>query len=468
MPHTSPDTALCWLRNDLRLDDNPALAYALRHHAKVLCVYIDSERDDADPPAKAWWLRGALLDLQQQLQGRLLYRVGEEQAQLQELISQFRIAAVYWNRRYEPGPRERDAETKQWLAGQGVRVASFPGNLLFEPWEVAKADDTPYRVFTPFYKAARTKALVDPQPGVAAADLARLVPVPPDAGQCIEDIPRRAWMNGFATHWQPTREAALRHLEAFAAGPIASYADARNMPAAQGCSQMSPYLHFGQLSPREIACRVSGLEGAEPYLRELIWREFAFHIQYHWPQSVDQPMDLRFERMAWRKDEGSLVAWQRGQTGIPMVDAGMRELWHTGFMHNRLRMVVASFLCKHLLIDWREGARWFEYTLLDADLANNRMGWQWSAGSGVDAAPYFRIFNPVAQGQRFDSRGAYVRRWLPELARLPGKWVHQPWEASTVILQQAGVVLGGNYPNPIIDLKAGRQRALQLWEQIKG
>jgi len=468
MQDPSSATALCWLRNDLRLEDNPALAYALRHHERVLCVYIDSERNDRDPPANAWWLRGALLDLHERLQGRLLYRTGVEQDQLAQLVAAHRIGAVYWNRRYEPAARERDTHTKLWLGEQGLRVASFPGNLLYEPWEVSKADDTPYRVFTPFYKAARAQGLIEPHAGVSTEDLARLVEVPDSSRQQIEALPRRAWMEAFAEHGQPTRAAALERLEAFASGPLAAYAEARDNPAGAGCSAMSPYLHFGQISPREIARRVRGLEGAEPYLRELIWREFAHYIGYHWPASVEQPMDRRFEQMPWRDDPAALRAWQRGRTGIPMVDAGMRELWHTGFMHNRLRMVVASFLCKHLLIDWREGARWFEYTLLDADLANNRMGWQWSAGSGVDAAPYFRIFNPVAQGQRFDKGGAYVRRWLPELARLPAKWLHQPWEAPAPVLRQAGVVLGEDYPQPLVDLKAGRKRALQVWEQIKG
>jgi len=467
MNNTQAGCVLCWLRNDLRLDDNPALAYALRNHASVLCLYIDEQPPGDGPPAAAWWLRAALLDLSDQLDGRLLYRSGDAREVIAQLCAERQIEAVYWNRRYEPDLRERDAVIKSWLKEQGVGVASFPGNLLFEPWEIAKADGSPYRVFTPFYKAALRQGPMPPHPAIDSDALQRLAEVPEESRRAIESLPQRAWMEGFGEYWQPTRSGAWAQLDAFIDTALSGYADARNLPAVPGCSRISPYLHFGQISPREIAVRVAGLPGAEDYLRELIWREFAHAILYHWPGSLDAPMDRRFAKMPWRNDPRALQAWQQGRTGIPLVDAGMRELWQTGFMHNRVRMVVASFLTKHLLIDWREGARWFEYTLLDADMANNRMGWQWCAGSGVDAAPYFRIFNPVSQGQRFDAQGEYVRRWVPELAGLPAKCLHQPWDAPPNVLSEAGVVPGDSYPMPLIDLKAGRDRALGIWESIR-
>ena len=460
------DTALVWLRNDLRTHDNPALAYALRQHARVVCLYIDTTDWD-DPPASAWWLRGALQDLSSQLGGRLLYLQGQEVAVLQKLQAEQGFSAVYWNRRYEPEPRERDALIKQWLKDQSIKVASFPGNLLFEPWEISKADGTPYRVFTPFYKAAIAKGLVPAFEAIPSGDLEKLSDVGPAAAEALQSLPVKPWMEGFADHWEPTRAAADKRLEGFVTTAMSAYDEGRNLPAQDYCSRLSPWLHHGQIGVREVAARVQGEPEAGPFVRELIWREFAHYIAYHWPQSIDEPMDRRFRHMSWRDDAAALRAWQQGMTGIPLVDAGMRELWQSGFMHNRVRMVVASLLTKHLLIDWRDGARWFEYTLLDADLQNNRMGWQWCAGSGVDAAPYFRIFNPVSQGERFDRAGDYVRRWVPELKHMPAKWLHRPWEAPQEVLSEAGVKLGVDYPWPIVELKAGRERALAAWDSVK-
>jgi len=459
-------TALVWLRNDLRVQDNPALAYALRQHPSALCLYIDTT-DWSHPPASAWWLRGALQDLSRQIDGRLLYLQGEERPVLEGVLREYDISAVYWNRRYEPGLRERDAVFKQDLRARGIKVASFPGNLLFEPWEVTKGDGSPYRVFTPFYKAARAMGFIDPHAGVSVSALDCLLEVPASSAERINGLSTLEWMQGFAEAWTPTRAAALQRLQDFADGALGRYDEQRNLPGIDGCSRLSPWLHFGQISPREITHRLKDLANAEPYVRELLWREFAHVILYHWPESVGEPMDRRFEFMPWRDDPQGLQRWQRGLTGVPLVDAGMRELWQTGFMHNRVRMVVASFLTKHLLIDWREGARWFEYTLVDADVANNRMGWQWCAGSGVDAAPYFRIFNPVSQGQRFDKDGEYVRHWVPELNELPSKWIHDPWEAPPEVLKQASLQLGVDYPRPLLDLKMGRERALAAWDALK-
>jgi deoxyribodipyrimidine photo-lyase len=466
MGQATQGCALCWLRNDLRLQDNPALAYALRHHRRVLCVYIDADSDKADPSAGDWWRYRALQDLAEQLDGRLLYCQGEVDSVFRQLLNDFPVAAVYWNRAYDPVARERDTALKQWLRSQSLSVVSFPGNLLFEPWEVVKPDGTPYRVFTPFYKAALVRGFAAP---VAEADLSgALVEVEFDAQCGTRKALRDSWTSHIAAHWQPTRAAGLAQLGRFLDGPIADYAERRNLPASGGASCLSPYLHFGQLGVREVVARAAGQPGAEDFIRELLWREFGHAVLYHWPETLAEPMDRRFEAMPWREAEDDLQAWQRGQTGVPLVDAGMRELWQTGFMHNRVRMVVASYLTKHLMIDWRQGARWFEYTLVDADPANNTLGWQWTAGSGVDAAPYFRIFNPVAQAKRFDPDGAYVRRWVPELARLPDRWLNEPWAAPAEVLQGASVRLGGNYPTGLVELGLGRRRALSAWERIKG
>ncbi|MBU0551777.1 DNA photolyase family protein [Myxococcota bacterium] len=459
--------ALYWLRDDLRLSDNPALSYALRHHASTLCVYIEPPIDEDDPPAQVWWRREALLDLSAQLGDRLIYRVGQPRQVLEALLHTHPIEAVYWNRRYAPSDQAADSAIKAWLRGAGLRAHSSPGDLLLEPWTVRKADDTPYRVFTPFFNAARRHGLMPPSPSVTTAALSRLVKPTTSPQAAIARLPQRPWMAKLAVEAQPTRAAALEALDRFAVDLIGAYAVDRDRLAQAATSQLSPYLRFGQISPREVVARVQGLAGAEAFIRELIWRDFSYYVMYHWPDSLENNMDKRFDRMEWHHDPDILSAWRLGQTGIPMVDAGMRSLWQAGRIHNRARMIVASFLTKHLLIDWREGARWFEYTLLDADLAINRMNWQWCAGSGVDAAPYFRIFNPTAQGQRFDPQGDYVRRWVPALSALPAKWVHQPWAAPPEVLAQAGVRLGRDYPRPIVDLKAGRLRALSLWGQIK-
>lgn len=468
---TQQDIALCWFRNDLRNTDNPALHYATRQHQKVLCLYINTgpEKPSEKPPdlaASAWWQQHAIVDLAKQLNGKLLYRRGEPKQVLQDVIQQHNVTAVYWNRAYDPASIQRDSAIKSWLKAQDITTRSFAGSVLFEPWQILKSDGTPYRVFTPFYKACQAKGLLSAMP-LPTIDTASLKPVDFDRQAVMADAPQKNWAGAFSQHWQATREAGLEQLASFIQDNMPKYAKARDFPGKPGISRLSPYLHFGQISVREIAAACYAKTGHEPYLRQLVWRDFAHHILYHWPDTIDQPMDERFANFTWRHDAVQLNAWKKGQTGIPMVDAAMRELWHTGYMHNRTRMLVASLLSKHLLIDWRKGAEWFMYTLLDADLANNTMGWQWVAGCGVDAAPYFRIFNPVAQGERFDAQGNYVRHWVPELKQLPDEYLHAPWNAPAETLHAAGVQLGKNYPQPIVDLAEGRKQALAQWESIK-
>lgn len=461
------DLALCWLRNDLRSADNPALNHALQHHAQVLCLYIHEGDDNpADLPASAWWRQQAILDLANQLAGRLLYRCGDAQQILYQVIQTYAVKAVYWNRVYDPVGIQRDTQIKAWLQAQCMPVQSFPGNILFEPWRILKPDNTPYRVFTPFYKACLAHGLPSAAP-LPTIDAKSLLPVDFDRQAVLAQAPQKSWVKQLAGHWQATRQAGLKQLGLFVEQGLSGYARKRDFPAQSGVSRLAPYLHFGQISAREIvaACQIN--IASEAYLRQLVWCDFAHYILYHWPATLKQPMDARFANFAWRDDGQALHAWRSGQTGIPIVDAAMRELWQTGYMHNRARMLVASLLCKHLLIDWRKGADWFMYTLLDADLANNTMGWQWVAGCGVDAAPYFRIFNPMTQGQRFDADGAYVRRWVPELGALPDRYIHSPWTAPGDLLASVGIRLGVDYPGPIIDLAEGRKRALAAWEDIR-
>jgi deoxyribodipyrimidine photo-lyase len=468
--------AIVWLRRDLRLSDNPALARAAAEHARILPVYIHAPGEEAPwqpGAASRWWLHHALVDLRDCLDGRLLLRHGDSLATLFELVDRTGAAAVYWNRQYEPAAIARDTQIKQDLSERGIQVESSNAGLLFEPWTVQNKQGKPFRVFTPFWKQLLVQGL--PQRPLDMPSLpSRLVSAQMLAGldglevEALDLLPEIPWDAGLAEAWHPTRAGAEARLEEFIETDLKRYARGRDLPATEQVSRLSPYLHFGQLGPREAvaACRRRG-QDAQAFLRELGWREFAYHQLYHFPHTTDAPMDGRFTDFPWREDADALAAWQRGRTGIPMVDAGMRQLWQTGWMHNRLRMIVASFLTKNLLLSWQSGARWFWDTLVDADLASNSLGWQWTAGSGADAAPYFRVFNPVLQGEKFDADGRYVRRWLPELARLPDKWIHHPWDAPADVLRAADISLGQDYPNPIVDLKATRLRALDAWEQVK-
>jgi deoxyribodipyrimidine photo-lyase len=467
--------AIVWFRRDLRLVDNPALAAALADGHQVLALYIHAPEEEAPwapGAASNWWLHHALADLAGQLDGRLLIRRGPSLAVLDDLVRRSGAVAVYWNRLYEPAAIARDTAVKQALRGAGVRAESHNAALLYEPWELATRQGGPFRVFTPFWK--RVLELGLPGPVAAAPGAPRSSLIDPSAAldsvqlDALGLLPAIRWDDGLAAAWRPTRAAAEARLDEFLAAGLATYADARDVPGRDGVSRLSPWLHFGQVGPRELvaAARPAG-QRASAFLRELGWREFAHHLLYHFPHTAEAPLDPRFAAFPWREDPDRLAAWQRGATGIPLVDAGMRELWRTGWMHNRVRMVVASLLSKNLLLPWQAGARWFWDTLVDADLANNSLGWQWTAGCGADAAPYFRIFNPVLQGERFDAEGVYVRRWVPELAQVPARWVHRPWEAPAAVLDAAGLARDSVYRRPLLDLKATRERALEVWAQVK-
>lgn len=476
--------AIVWFRHDLRLADQPALAAALEQGGPVLPVFLWSPDAEAPwPPGAAsrWWLHQSLTRLDESLRqrgSRLVIRIGPVATALDSLIAETGATAVYWTRRYEPSVIARDQAVKQSLRDAGVAAESFPGGLLFEPWEVRTQAGKCFQVFTPFWKKCCELGLSRrPLPAPDALPCPKSWPQSIDLDE-LQLLPRIPWDREFYDRWSPGETGALTTLQDFLIQRILTYNDSRNQPGRAGTSSLSPHLHFGEVSPLQVWSAVTrryGLPspkfgpktGPATFLSEIGWREFAHHILFHFPQTAESPLRESFERFPWRTSRKDLRAWQRGRTGYPIVDAGMRELWATGWMHNRVRMIVGSFLTKDLLISWRAGAEWFWDTLVDADLANNTLGWQWISGCGADAAPYFRIFNPVSQGEKFDSHGEYVRRWVPELAGLPDEYLHRPWEASTSILRTAGVTLGENYPTPIVDHASARKRALVALAQCK-
>ncbi len=465
---------IVWFRRDLRLADNPALTRAAESGKPVIALYIDeTDKARALGAASKWWLHYSLENLTQSLDaigGGLVIKRGFAAQVLDELTAQTGADHVVWNRRYCGGGIARDKSIMARLKARGLKAESFKANLLTEPWEVQTKTGGYYKVFTPYWRAVRAGINVPPPLDVPQkimgfkADLGNLnleglnlLPKSPD------------WGAKLRPHWDIGPAGAHKALAAFLEAGLETYADDRNRPdKPSGTSHLSPHLAFGEISPRQIwqACQ-DKMEAAGKFLSEIGWREFSYVLLYHNPDLARQNFKSDFNRFAWEDDEAALTAWQSGQTGYPFVDAGMRQLWATGWQHNRVRMVTASFLIKHLLIDWRRGEQWFHDCLVDADPASNAASWQWVAGSGADAAPYFRIFNPFTQGEKFDPKGEYVRKWVPELAALPKKYLNRPWEAPKHVLAQAGVRLGENYPKPIVDHKTARERALQAYKHSR-
>lgn len=470
---------ILWFRQDLRLADNPALNHAAETGRPILPVYILDEGARVRPmgAASLWWLDKSLRALDGTLRergSRLILRRGDSEAELRRLIEETGADAVFMNRLFEPEAWERDADIAHGLAADGVACRGYNGSLLCRPGEVLNGSGAPYKVFTPFLKALLAQAKAPPHttgprmietPRQPASDEIAdwgLHPSGPD------------WSGGF--DWTPGEAGAAEALSTFISNGLTHYSRGRDVPAERATSRLSPHLHFGEISPwRAVeAVRMAAGQGRAPeaeadkFVAEIGWREFSAHLLHAFPQMSDTAFRPEYDAMPWRTDPAALEAWKRGRTGYPIVDAGMRELWTTGFMHNRVRMVVASFLIKHLLIDWRAGEAWFWDTLVDADRASNVQNWQWVAGSGADASPYFRIFNPVTQGQKFDGDGRYVRRWVPELGRLPDRWLHSPWAAPAEVLRHAGVQLGRTYPGPIVEHEAARARALAALKTVSG
>ncbi|NND00434.1 MAG: deoxyribodipyrimidine photo-lyase [Gammaproteobacteria bacterium] len=462
-----------WFRQDLRLADNPAFAAACSK-GRVLPVYIldDSNAGELAPGAASnWWLHESLTALNQSLDGKLAVFKGDPADILADLVERLDIRAVYWNRCYEPWQVSRDKRIKSDLVERDIAAASYNGSLLWEPWDVLKKDDTPYKVFTPFYKNG---CLAAKPPRTPLAEPGEINIVGESASDLSIDqlglMPEITWYKKLAEHWSIGEQGAQQRLQEFVEDDMQGYRDGRDFPAMQNVSRLSPHLHFGEISPNQAwhaASEQSDSADCQHFLRELGWREFSHNLLYYFPDLPDKNLQSKFDHFPWQENDAHLQSWQKGQTGHPLIDAGMRELWQTGYMHNRIRMVVGSFLVKNLLLDWRNGERWFWDCLLDADLANNSAGWQWIAGCGADAAPYFRVFNPVLQGKKFDQDGEYTRRFVPELKDLPDKYLFSPWEAPDEVLQEAGVELGQTYPEPIVDLKESRQQALQAYQDMK-
>ena len=462
---TSP--SIVWFRSDLRLADHPALSAALRRKAPIVPVFIWSPEEESpwEPGAASrWWLRQSLAALDEELRrrgSRLVLRRGSTSAALKELIEQTGAGAVYWNRRYEPAIVARDRKIEEEL--RGLETESFNGSLLVEPWEIQNSTGRPFQVFTPFWKNCLAK--LDPPPPTSAP---AQVPAPgrwplSESLDSLQLESRLPWVAGLARAWEPGEAGATKQLRRFRAGAGENYATDRDFPGEVGTSRLSPHLHFGEISPGQVWRSVR----SEKFLTELGWREFAHHLLFHFPRTTDKPLRAEFEKFPWHEDAAGLRTWQRGLTGFPLVDAGMRELWATGWMHNRVRMVAGSFLVKDLLQPWQNGARWFWDTLVDADLAQNTLGWQWVSGCGADAAPFFRIFNPALQGKKFDPRGSYIRRWCPELAKIPDRWLWAPDKAPAKILQAAGIELGRTYPRPMVSHAIAREVALSAYARCR-
>lgn len=474
-------TAIVWFRQDLRLADNPALVHAVENHDRLLLVYIDDPQPATAGQigsASRAWLHHSLVSLQESLarvNQQLVFFTGDSKAILETLVAETAAELVVWNRCYEPETVVRDTRIKTALA-RLTEVKSFNASLLVEPWDGCKDDGSPYRVFTPYWRriATRLDSILKETPSLPApASLPKPVKTPPQNSCSLDELellPALDWHRRMLDHWEIGEEVALSRCTGFVRTAVHAYDEARNLPGVEGTSRLSPHLHFGEISPRQILSELcskcpevyENKSSAETFAKEIVWREFAYHLLHHFPYSVNQPLDKRFDAFPWpRLSRKKLERWQLGQTGIPIVDAGMRELWQTGWMHNRVRMIVASFLIKNLLIRWQQGETWFRDTLVDADIASNVMGWQWTAGCGADAAPYFRVFNPVLQGEKFDRNGDYVRCWVPELKDVELKFIHKPWELPG---DESRAL---DYPEPMVDLKASRQAALAAFEQIK-
>ena len=472
-----------WFRLDFRLADNPSLRAAMERGGSVVPVFIWSPEEEEEwPPGAAsrWWLQQSLAALAARLREaglRLVIRRGPTLESLRALAKETGAGAVFWNRRYEPAVIACDAKVKEALGSDGLAAESFNAALLHEPWTIQNQSKKPFQVFTPFWKHCLAKP-DPPEPLPAPKNI--LAPSKWPKSLALDDLelePKINWADGLRAEWQPGEAGATANLNRFLSKAFDDYTDQRNRPDVTGTSRLSPHLHFGEISPRQVwhgLRQMASKRGlpverwrASQFLAEIGWREFAHHLLFHFPHTPTEPLRADFKNFPWRKDAAWLRAWQKGRTGYPIVDAGMRELWATGWMHNRVRMIVASFLVKDLLLPWQEGARWFWDTLVDADLAQNTLGWQWTAGCGADAAPYFRVFNPTSQGEKFDPHGHYVRKWCPELAKLSDKWLHKPWQAPMETLAHAGVELGRDYAEPIVSHAIAREVALEAFARIK-
>lgn len=469
----SNDINILWFRKDLRLMDNPALVEA-NLNAEIIPIFI---LDDTNPEenkmgaASRVWLYHSLKSLNISLQKKINFYSGDPVKIISELINNYNINGVYWNRCYEPWEIRRDKKIKDLLKIKKVKAKSFNGSLIREPWEVLKEDQTPYKVFTALYKKAylnsdiKVEVINEP----TKINYSNKI-FSSNTLDTLKLLPNLSWADNIIKYWQVgEKNAHLKMTEFFKKG-IDDYKEGRNFPFKKNVSRLSPHIHFGEISPKQLwvkAKSISSNKNTEHFVSEICWREFSYYLLYHFPNLPKDNLQKKFNNFPWKDNNYYFDSWKKGKTGYPIIDAGMRELYETGYMHNRVRMIVASFLVKNLLIHWHKGERWFWDCLFDADLANNSASWQWVAGSGADAAPYFRIFNPVTQGVKFDVDGQYTKQYVPELKDMPNKYLFSPWEAPDDVLNKANVVLGGNYPKPIIDIKESREKALYSFSLIK-
>ncbi|RTL50224.1 MAG: deoxyribodipyrimidine photo-lyase [Bradyrhizobiaceae bacterium] len=480
MSHNKTDAAVVWFRDDLRLSDHAALTAAAAG-LRLVCLYVLDEtvnRERLPGGASRWWLAGSLRALDEslkQLGQTLVLRKGDAAAIIPQIARQTNASRVFWIDSEVPWLMRQARDVSQALARDGIEAETVRSDLLARPQDLRTKEGRGPRVFTPFWK--RLLGLGEPAQPLPAP---RRLPPPADiASDRLEDWrlepAQPDWAGGLRETWTPGEDSAQHRLRDFLDDDIKGYSNGRDRPDRDHTSRLSPHLRFGEISPRQVwhaakfaAARQPALSrDVEKFLSELGWREFSRHLLFDLPDLHEKNLQASFDAFPWTRDMSALQAWRRGRTGYPIVDAGMRQVWHTGIMHNRVRMVVASFLVKHLLIDWREGERWFWDTLVDADPGSNPASWQWVAGSGADAAPYFRVFNPVLQGEKFDPDGAYVSRWVPEIARLPSSLIHRPWDATPMELAAAGITLGKTYPEPIVDHKAARERALAAYAKTR-
>ena len=474
-------SSIVFFQNDLRMRDNPALTAAAHRGHPLICLFVwnpDAAGYAKPGSASQWWLHHSLHALAEKLTNAgntLIVRIGKAPELIDSLIRQLGVTHLYWNQPCEPAALEEEQRILEILESKNIQANVFHGNTLVDPSTIQTQSHQPYSVFTPFWKRFQTNSIVDP-PILAPRHLPPLPAgkVKSDSLSSLQLLPCVDWAHGLRETWFPGEDGALTRMKKFLKDPVKTYETDRNRPDLSRTSHLSPHLHFGEISPRDIwhassraahrQTSAKAKNGLMAFKRQIVWREFSRHLLFHFPHMAHRPLRLEYQQFPWQSSPKFVRAWQQGQTGYPLIDAGMRELWHTGWMHNRVRMLVASFLTKHLLIHWEVGAQWFWDTLVDADLANNAFGWQWVAGCGADASPFFRIFNPVTQGQKFDPDGEYVRRWVPELAGLSHKWIHAPWEASSDVLEEAGVKLGTTYPLPIVNHSEARERALEAYQ----
>ena len=474
---TNEDIIIFWFRQDLRIVDNPGLSKSLKSD-KVLPIYIlddTNSNDFAMGAASRWWLHNSLRELNKNLDNKLSLYKGDPLEILESLSSRFNIKGIFWNRCYEPWRIERDKKIKSKFIEKDIIVETFNSALLWEPWEILKSDNTPYKVFTPYYRKGCLMSEAPRKP-LSAPNLNTLFEDKENILQ-LDDLnllPRIKWYKEMEKLWEPGEKGAHKKLESFLSDGLLGYKEGRNFPSKKNVSQLSAHMHFGEISPNQVWHRAKLKKDLpriekdlDHFLSELGWREFSYNLLFHFPELPRENLQKKFDNFPWIDNEILFDKWKKGLTGYPIVDAGMRELWQTGYMHNRVRMIVGSFLVKNLLLHWHKGEEWFWDCLIDADLASNSASWQWVAGSGADAAPYFRIFNPILQGKRFDPDGSYIKKFIPELEQLPSKYLFSPWEAPIEVLSEANIELGSDYPEPIVDLIKSRDRALEAFSTIR-